>query len=121
MTTINMDKLSDYLLKSQKEKIYMCYKENTFYYETLDEKLYKIVQLEKKENTNYIYRTELGIKLEIKLRFKNGCGLQFPAFQIRQQNITKKELIKLCDKHDIKSPKLKKDICNILNQHNIIY
>ena len=99
----------------------MCYKENKISYDTLDEKLYKIIQLEKKENTNYIYRTELGMKLEIKLRFKNGCGLQFPALQIKRKVPIIKELKKLCDKHNIKPPSLKKDICEILDCNKIIY
>lgn len=121
MTEINMEKLSKYLLESQKEKVYMCYKENKLYLDTIDNKLYKIKNLFKKEDTNYIYQTEAGMKLEIKLRFKNGCGLQFPAFQIKRRIPSVKELKKICDNNNIKSPKLKKDICSILNENNIIY
>jgi len=121
ITHINMEKLSNYLLEGQKNKVYMCYKENHFHYDTLNENMYKIVKLDKKENTNYIYTTETGIKLEIKLRFKNGCGLQFPAFQIKQKIPSVIELKKICLVHGIHPPKRKKDICLILNQHNIVY
>ena len=121
ITHINMEKLSDYLLEGQINKIYMCYKDNEFYYDTLNENVYKIVKLDKKEPTNYIYSTETGITLEIKLRFKNGCGLQFPAFQIKRKIPTIKELKKICLNNGIPSPILKKDICLILNKHNIVY
>ena len=121
ITHINMEKLSDYLLEGQRNKIYMCYKDNEFYYDTLNENVYKIVKLDKKEPTNYIYSTETGITLEIKLRFKNGCGLQFPAFQIKRKIPTIKELKKICLNNGIPSPILKKDICLILNKHNIVY
>jgi len=122
MTNINYEKLSEYLLKGQKNKIYMCYGGGNFYYDNLDESLYKIINLEKKENTNYICITEKGMKLEIKLRFKNGCGLQFPAFQIKRRIPSIKELQLICQKNNIKlSCKLKKDICKILDENNIIY
>jgi len=121
ITDINMEKLSKYLLEGQKNKIYMCYKENNFHYDTLNENMYKIVKLDKKENTNYVYTTESGIKLEIKLRFKNGCGLQFPAFQIKQKIPSVIELKKICFNHGIHPPKLKKDICIILDKHKIVY
>lgn len=85
LTYIKMDKLSDYLLNSQQNKVYMCYDKTGFHYDTINETMYKIVDLDKKEDTNYVYVTECGMKLEIKLRFKNGCGLQFPAFQIKQK------------------------------------
>ena len=121
MTHIDMNNLSDYLLEGQKNKVYMCYKENKFHYDTIDESMYKIKFLDKKENTNYIYITYNGSKLEIKLRFKNGCGLQFPAFQIKRKIPTIEELKQLCEVHRIPAPRLKKDICLVLDKHKVVY
>ena len=122
LSEINNEKLSEYLLKSQENKHYMCYNKKKIKYDTINKKMYKITKLIKKENTNYIYQTESGMKLEIKLRFKNGCGLQFPAFQIKRKIPKIKNLKKLCKEHNINNvPKLKKDICNILNKNNVIY
>lgn len=123
LSEIKIQKLSSYLLESQKNKIYMIYQNNTFKYETVDESLYQIKKLIKKENTNYICETESGIKLEIKLRFKNGCGLQFPAFQIKRKIPTVKMLKELCIKKDIDLPSKikKKDILSILDKESIIY
>lgn len=89
MSYIKIDLLSAYLLDGQCNKVYMCYNKDGFHYDKLNENIYKIVSLYKKENTNYVYLTESGMMLEIKLRFKNGCGLQFPAFQIKQKTIRK--------------------------------
>lgn len=102
LTEIYSEKLSRYLLETQKNKIYMLYDGNTFNYETVDESLYKIKKLIKKEPTNYIYETERGMKLKITLRFKNGCGLQYPAFQITRKLPGKEILIKLCKENNIK-------------------
>ena len=49
MTTINMDKLSDYLLKSQKEKIYMCYKKIHFIMRHWMKNYIKLYSLKKKK------------------------------------------------------------------------
>ena len=121
MTHIDTNKLSNYLLEGQKNKVYMCYKENEFHYDTIDESIYKIVCLEKKENTNYIYVTDNGSKLEIKLRFKNGCGLQFPAFQIKRKIPTLEELKQICEVHQIPAPKRKNEVCLMLDKHKIVY
>ena len=121
LTHIDTNKLSDYLLKNQKKKEYLCYKNGKFYHDSINEDLYKISSLVKKENTNYIYRTVSGLLLEIKLRFKNGCGLQFPAFQIKRKVPTVKQLRQICEDNDIKSPRLKGDICKLLDKNNIIY
>jgi hypothetical protein len=120
---IDTKKLSEYLLESQKDKHYMLYKDGKFYHEKQDENLFKL-----KENVvvvapNYICNTLIGYKLEVKLRFKNGCGIQFPAFQIKRKIPTIKELRKLCDIHSIqfKKQQCKKDIQNLLDEKNIIY
>ena len=123
ITEINMVELSNYLATSQTNKHYMCYYKNKIYYDNINKNLYKITKLIKKENTNYIYQTESGFKLEIKLRFKNGCGLQFPALQIKRKIPTLVELKEICKTHSIDVPNksLKKNILNLLDEHNIIY
>ena len=118
--TIDKEKMSNYLLETQKDKVYMCYKDNIFYYDEVDKNLYQIEKLIDKDNTNFIFETLGEMKIEIKLRFKNGCGLQFPAFQIKRK-INKKELELICKKNNIKPPKLKDDICELLDQMNIKY
>ena len=121
ISNIDTIKLSNYLLKNQKRKEYMCYKDGKLYYNKMNEDIYKIKNIVKRENTNYICLTESGIKIEIKLRFKNGCGLIFPAFQIKRKIPKIKELKLICKKNNIIPPKLKKDICKKLDENSIIY
>jgi hypothetical protein len=121
MSNIKVGDLSNYLSTSQKHKKYMCYKDGKLYYDTQEEGLYTIKEVVKRENTNYICLTESGMKLEVKLRFKNGCGLQFPAFQIKRKIPSVKELKELCHARHITAPRLKKDICKVLDQYHIIY
>lgn len=119
ITEIDMDMLSNYLLKSQ-ENIKK-YRNHQNY--RSKESITKITKLIKKDKTNYIYQTELGMKLEIKLRFKNGCGLKFPAFQIKRKVPYVKELKEICKTNNIEVPikGLKTEIENLLDKHNIIY
>ena len=121
ITEINKEELSNYLIESQKDKHYMCYKDGEFYYDKINENILKIKNIIKKENTNYIYETESGMKLEIKLRFKNGCGLLFPAFQIKRKVPLIKELKEICKKNNINSSGLKKNIMKRLDVAGIIY
>ena len=51
---LNLKKLTDYLMDSQKNKIYMCYKDGKFYYDKVHDDLYKVVNIESKNNTSYI-------------------------------------------------------------------
>ena len=37
------------------------------------------------KSPNYICQTESGQRLEVKLRWKNYCGIAFPAFQISER------------------------------------
>lgn len=121
-TEINMSLLSEKLLKSQKNKHYMCFYNNSFYYDKMDDSIYRITILLKKTNTSYIYKTQNGLMLDIKLRFKNGCGIQFPALQIQRKIPKVNELKVLCDENNITLiPRLKADICKILDQNNIKY
>lgn len=82
-TDLDYEKLSKYLLETQKNKFYMLYHNGTFYLETIDEKQYNIVNVTKEPKKNrYIATTEAGKKIKILLRWKNGNGIAFPAFQI---------------------------------------
>ena len=103
----------------------MCYCDGEFFYDKLDESLYKLdaTKSVEKEPTNYIVSCENGAKLEVKLRFKNGCGLQFPAFQIKRKIPTKKALIELGAQKKIKINQnmRKDDIVHALDFAGIVY
>lgn len=121
ISTLDVHKLSKYLLNSQIDKEYMCYKDGKFYYDKNNNDIYKLIRVVDYNNTNIICSTKAGIKLEIKLRFKNGCGLQYPALQIQRKIPKVSELKSICEKNNIKCPELKADICKILDINDIIY
>lgn len=80
---LKIDKLNEHLSKSQSNKMYMLYKNGVFHLQTINCNNYKIVSYKKEPNLNrYIATTETGITLKILLRWKNGPGIAFPAFQI---------------------------------------
>ena len=122
MVELDTDKLSKYLVESQQKKFYMCFKDNKIYKDTINEDMFKILDLTNtscyssvwdsigmkkicnpiyKEPTNFIVTTKKGYKLQIKLRFKNGCGLLYPAFQIKRKVPNKKYLVELCKKNNL--------------------
>jgi hypothetical protein len=82
-TELNIDLLSNYLYNTQKNKIYMLYSNNTFILQKINIDDYKIDKVVKNPNK---YRYECvsitGKKINILLRWKNGNGIAFPAFQI---------------------------------------
>lgn len=78
--------LSDQLKKKQKDKIYLLYKDGKFTTETMNEDMFKLVSVVERKGRCYICETACGGKLSIRLRFKNGCGIQFPALQIREES-----------------------------------
>lgn len=85
-TDLNIDKLNDYLLNSQKDKHYMLFDTITqsFKHEKPDKKDYTIKSDSiKKTKNSFIGETESGKKISILLRWKNGNGIAFPAFQIK--------------------------------------
>ena len=83
---LNISKLSEYLLRSQKDKKYLLYKNGTFRKQVLGENNYIIDEcLERTKNT-YKVMTRAGKILSVLLRWKNGKGIAFPAFQIRLLN-----------------------------------
>ena len=72
--------MSEYLNKSQEDKIYMFYNNEKFIYENSKRK-FEIIET---ENTNNSILCKLlnNQKIKILLRWKNGNGIAFPAFQI---------------------------------------
>lgn len=80
---LDIKKLSEYLKSSQKDKIYMLYRDNQFFidYHNLD--YYEIESFEKvPDKSIFKAKTKTGRYLKILLRWKNGNGIAYPAFQI---------------------------------------
>jgi len=81
--SINIKMLSEYLLETQKNKYYMFYKNNKIYFETVNQDNYIITSyIKDPEKQRYLATTKSGNILKILLRWKNGNGIAFPAFQI---------------------------------------
>ena len=80
---LNIELLSSYLQNTQNGKIYMLYKDNGFKLERVNMDDYKLINY-KKQPKKYMYiATSLsGKKIKILLRWKNGNGIAYPAFQI---------------------------------------
>ena len=86
-TDLNIHTLTSYLLKSQSNKFYMLYKDGSFRLETVDINEYELVSCEKHPlKACYISTSKTGKKIKILLRWKNGNGIAFPAFQITALN-----------------------------------
>lgn len=82
-TELNIELLSQYLYDTQKGKIYMLYSKETFALQIVDMNDYLIETVTKNpEKSRYECITKNGKKIEILLRWKNGNGIAFPAFQI---------------------------------------
>jgi hypothetical protein len=79
---LNLTKLSEYLENSQKNKIYMLYKNGIFYKAIPDMNDYNLVSYIKEKN-RFIVNNTNGTKISVLLRWKNGNGVAFPAFQIK--------------------------------------
>jgi len=80
---LDIEKLSDYLVETQKNKYYMLYKNGKLKLETINCNNFKIDSYTKNpDKQSYIATTKTGISLKILLRWKNGNGIAFPAFQI---------------------------------------
>lgn len=80
---LDTERLSNYLLSKQKNKNYICYNDGIWYKDSIDETIFTI-QKDNVEITknSYICITQSGVKLKILLRWKNGNGIAYPAFQI---------------------------------------
>lgn len=80
---LDTNKLTDYLIDSQDSKNYLLYKDNKFYMEMSNTNDYFISSCVKNpEKSRYEVTTKTGKKINILLRWKNGNGIAFPAFQI---------------------------------------
>jgi len=80
-TDLDFDKLNQYLIQSQDEKIYLLYKNGEFYLQFSNSDDY-IIESYIKDTNRYTATTKSGKKIKILLRWKNGNGIAFPAFQI---------------------------------------
>jgi len=87
---LDTSKLSDYLIKSQDKKLYMLFQPAavsggapTITLQSVDPADYTIASCKKNpELSRYDCITQSGKKMEVLLRWKNGNGIAFPAFQI---------------------------------------
>lgn len=81
---LKTDLLSSYLLESQKNKHYMMFSKNKFYYQepNMDDYVINSYVVDQKNKNRFICQTKSGKKMYILLRWKNGNGVAFPAFQI---------------------------------------
>jgi len=74
--------LSTYFIKTQ-EKVYLMYKDGQFRSQRIDPNEFVIdTYVKEPENYRFVVKTKTGKKLHILLRWKNGNGIAFPAFQI---------------------------------------
>lgn len=82
-TRLDTTALSSYLRTSQDEKVYMLYKNETFVYQTRSSDSYTIESYETQPTKScFVATMKTGDKIKILLRWKNGNGIAFPAFQI---------------------------------------
>jgi hypothetical protein len=82
-TDLNIELLSAYLYNTQKNKTYMLYFNGEFILQNVDMIDYNIKSVTKNEGKfRYECITESGKTLNVLLRWKNGNGIAFPAFQI---------------------------------------
>lgn len=80
---LNIELLTTYLKETQNNKIYMLYKKDRFYKETINIDDYSLVNYEKcPSKYMYIATSRSNRKIKILLRWKNGNGIAYPAFQI---------------------------------------
>ena len=60
------------------------------------------------KSPNYLCQTESGQRLEVKLQWKNNCGIAFPAFQISEKkNRRSRRKKKLVDTNNVDGVGLK--------------
>lgn len=80
-TDLDIQKLNNYLTQSQDRKIYLLYKNGEFHLQFSRTDDY-IIQMYEKELNRYVATTKSNKKIKILLRWKNGNGIAYPAFQI---------------------------------------
>lgn len=83
ITDLKIDLLSNYLQKTQQNKNYMLYYQGEFILENTNMDDYIIETVVKNPDLNrFECTTKSGKKMKVLLRWKNGNGIAFPAFQI---------------------------------------
>ena len=81
---LDIKSLSEYLHTTQKDKIYMLFKDNKFILEKIDTDYYNLVSVKKNSKlSRYECTTKNGGQIQVLLRWKNGNGIAFPAFQLK--------------------------------------
>ena len=78
---LNINELSKYLKETQENKCYMMYKNNQFHKQIVNMDDYELISYTKEKN-RFVATSKTGHKIKILLRWKNGNGIAFPAFQI---------------------------------------
>ena len=80
---LNIQKMNEYLMNTQKDKKYMLWGNNEFHYQEVNTDDYTIMDILriKKDNT-VVCQTKSNKEINILLRWKNGNGVAFPALQI---------------------------------------
>ena len=81
-TELKIADLSAYLQETQKGKIYMLYYQGQLYLQHAPMDDYVIERVLKTTHNRYECLSKSGKKMKILLRWKNGNGIAFPAFQI---------------------------------------
>jgi len=80
---LNITMLSNYLQSTQSDKIYMLYNNNSLIKQTINIDDYTLISVTKQpDKYRYECRSKSGKKIKVLLRWKNGNGIAFPAFQI---------------------------------------
>jgi hypothetical protein len=80
---LDLTKLSAYLQETQRDKIYLLFSEGRFYTQTVNMDDYILCSVKKNpEKSRYECLSQSGKKVNVLLRWKNGNGIAFPAFQI---------------------------------------
>ena len=80
---LNIEKLTEYLISTQQKKNYMLYTNDRFINKSIDMDDYILTSYTKEPNKyRFVATTKTNKKIKILLRWKNGNGIAFPAFQI---------------------------------------
>ena len=88
---LNAQKLSAYLKHSQDKKRYLMWKDSKMTLKSVNSDDYDIISVDEKikNNNTIVAYIKSGCRLDILLRWKNGNGIAFPAFQIKSLGINK--------------------------------
>lgn len=83
-TDLDVDRLNEYLYRTQLDKVYMCCDKYKIKCDKVNKMDYTINPSSIVKGINSFMGTTLtGKKIKILLRWKNGNGIAFPAFQIK--------------------------------------